>query len=231
MLSALPRWLSRNTSLTVPSAAIRFEQLLPAGVIARHAGRELAAVLHVQQDSRDQPRNLVRPLRRAERAHGVARQVINGGQAALVMKFAHESMRTRCRPARNGARYVTVRTSPTANSRANAAIHSTGARIRGNCGDAIATQQFAVIVRRAWLVAGRQDSLSVRAGIRQFGLQVGDAQRGPRRPRMPAARHWSEWNRISALRSASRSLQPQLGFLMHICRFRSVIGNGSPIEN
>ena len=77
-------------------AAIRFQQLLPLRVVARHAGRKLAAVLHVQQHPRDQPRNLVRPLRRAKRTHGLARQMIHGGQAALVMKFAHEMSAHRC---------------------------------------------------------------------------------------------------------------------------------------
>ena len=66
-------------------AAIRFQQLLPLGVVARHPGRKLAAILHVQQHPRDQPRNLVRPLRRAERTDRLARQMIDGGQAALVM--------------------------------------------------------------------------------------------------------------------------------------------------
>ena len=72
-----------------PDAAECVEQLLPVGMVARHAGRELAAVLHIQQDPRDEPRNFVRPLRRAQRAYGRARQMVDGGKSALVMKFAH----------------------------------------------------------------------------------------------------------------------------------------------
>src|SRR4029079_460687 len=34
-------------------AAKRVEQLLPVGTVARHAGRELAAVLHIEQDLRN----------------------------------------------------------------------------------------------------------------------------------------------------------------------------------
>ena len=70
-------------------AAICFEQLLPPGMIARHAGGKLAAILHVEQYPRNEPGNLVGPLRRTQRTNGLARQVINRGQSALMMKFTH----------------------------------------------------------------------------------------------------------------------------------------------
>ena len=74
--------------------AVGFEQLLPVGVVAGHAGRELAAVLDVQQHPRNQPRDFVRPLRRAERTRLAARQMIDGGHAALVVQVGHEGGET-----------------------------------------------------------------------------------------------------------------------------------------
>ena len=42
--------------------AMRIEELLPLRMIPRHAGRELAAILHVEEKAGDQPRRLRRAL-------------------------------------------------------------------------------------------------------------------------------------------------------------------------
>ena len=68
---------------------------------AAHAGGELAAVLHVQQHSRDQPGHAVditsdRRQRRNRRARGV----VDGGHAAFVVKLTHRLVP----PRKNGCR-------------------------------------------------------------------------------------------------------------------------------
>src|SRR5947208_10918875 len=70
------------------NAAIRVEKLLPLGMIARHARRELPTVLHIEQNPRNQPRGLLGALW-AKRAHGVALKMVNRGQSALMMKLTH----------------------------------------------------------------------------------------------------------------------------------------------
>ena len=69
----------------------RGEQLAAVRIPDRHAGRELAAVLDVEEHPRHETRHLLRPLGRAQVA-GIgaiaAWQVVDGYQPALVMQFA-----------------------------------------------------------------------------------------------------------------------------------------------
>ena len=71
------------------------DQLIAIGIEDRHAGGELAAVLDVEQHSRDEPRGFFGPLRGAERARFAAGQVIDRGQTAFVIEFAHRRKRPR----------------------------------------------------------------------------------------------------------------------------------------
>ena len=65
------------------------EQLGPLGIPGGQASRELAAVLDVEEHSRDQPRHLLLPLGRTQGTRLGTGQVINGRQAALMTQVAH----------------------------------------------------------------------------------------------------------------------------------------------
>ena len=69
--------------------AVSIDQLLSLGIVAGHPCRELTAVLNVEQHSRHQPRNFTGALRRTERTDFVAREVVDRGNTALVIQFAH----------------------------------------------------------------------------------------------------------------------------------------------
>ena len=71
-------------------------------VVAGHAGGELAAVLKVEQHPRHQPRDLVGPLLRAERADASPGQVIDRGDAAFVVQFAHRPLFRAVKTTRRG---------------------------------------------------------------------------------------------------------------------------------
>src|SRR3954447_18409535 len=86
---------------------------------ARHSGRELPPVLHVQQYSRDQPGRLLRPMR-SKRAHGLAVKMINRGQSALMMKLTHRIRRYVAEFLRNSIRPMPYWDDRPNNSRASA---------------------------------------------------------------------------------------------------------------
>ena len=68
---------------------MRIDQLLTGRVVAGHPRRKLSAVLNIQEHPRHQSRDLLWPLRRSERAHSGARQMIDGSNSTLVMQFTH----------------------------------------------------------------------------------------------------------------------------------------------
>ena len=72
------------------------DQLIAVRVVGGHAGRQLAAVLDVQQHPRHQPRDFLGALLGAQRADPSARQVIDRGNAAFVVQFAHGSRPWTC---------------------------------------------------------------------------------------------------------------------------------------
>ena len=61
------------------------DQLVAMGMIGGHAGRQLAAVLDVQQHPRHQAGDGIRPAVRAQRTDAPARQVIDRGHATFVV--------------------------------------------------------------------------------------------------------------------------------------------------
>ena len=70
---------------------VREQQLLPLGVVRGNSGRQLPAVLNIQQHPRHEPGNFLRTMWAAQRIGGPARKMINGRHSAFVMKFAHSS--------------------------------------------------------------------------------------------------------------------------------------------
>src|SRR5262245_61545639 len=75
---------------------VRLQQLLAVGIEGCNSCRELAAVLDVQQHPRHKARNFIGPLRRAKRTGVAIRQVIDRGQTAFVMQFAHGRAQKTC---------------------------------------------------------------------------------------------------------------------------------------
>ena len=73
----------------VPHLLVGVDQLVAVGIVGGHAGRQLAAVLDVQQHPRHEPGDFLGPLLGTQRADAPARQVIDGGHAAFLVKFAH----------------------------------------------------------------------------------------------------------------------------------------------
>ena len=67
------------------------EELLAVGVVGGHAGGELAAVLQVEQHPRHQPGHLFRTGQAAPDRMPRAGEVIDGGDAALVLQFSHRA--------------------------------------------------------------------------------------------------------------------------------------------
>lgn len=65
------------------------QQLWLIGVVRRHPGGELASVLNVEQHSRQQPRDLARPLLGANGTATAAGQMVNRRDAALVIDLTH----------------------------------------------------------------------------------------------------------------------------------------------
>ena len=73
----------------VAQVLVGVDQLVSAGRVGRDAGRQLAAVLNVQQHPRHQPGNLLRPLLGAQRAYAPIGQMIDRRYAAFLAKLAH----------------------------------------------------------------------------------------------------------------------------------------------
>src|SRR5207253_959990 len=65
------------------------DQFAAAGAVARDAGRELAAVLQVEQHPRHEPSDLVRIAVEDRRGLAIA-EVVQGGHAAFVLEFIHD---------------------------------------------------------------------------------------------------------------------------------------------
>ncbi len=66
------------------------DQRIAVGTIAGHAGGELAAVLHVEQHPRDQPRHTVDVAgNRSQCRNRTTRGMVNSGHAALMVQFTH----------------------------------------------------------------------------------------------------------------------------------------------
>ena len=74
---------------------VSVDQLIAVGIVGRDARRQLSAILDVQQHAGQQARYLVGTRLRTEWASGHIRQMIDRGDAAFVMEFAHapDSMR------------------------------------------------------------------------------------------------------------------------------------------
>ena len=72
-----------------PDILMGGEKLVAIGIPGRHSGRELAAVLDVEEHPGHEPGHVVGPLHRAERAGRAPRKVVDRRQAALVMEFSH----------------------------------------------------------------------------------------------------------------------------------------------
>jgi hypothetical protein len=68
------------------------DQLVALGVVGGDAGRQLTPVLNILQHSRKQPAGGLRPVLAAERADLITWQMIDGGDAALVVYFAHPDL-------------------------------------------------------------------------------------------------------------------------------------------
>ena len=64
------------------------DQLLPLGIVGRHAGRELAPVLDVEQHPRHQSRDLRRAALETKRIGLTVVEMINGGHTALSLRPA-----------------------------------------------------------------------------------------------------------------------------------------------
>ena len=71
--------------------AIGFQNLLALGVVGGEPGRKLPAILDIQEQPRHQSGNFGQAVRSRQRARFVPRQMINGRDATLVPKIAHES--------------------------------------------------------------------------------------------------------------------------------------------
>ena len=64
------------------------EELVAIGIVGGHAGGELAAVLHVEQHPRHQPRTCSGPAGGQRRGRGAV-EMINRRDAAFVVQFGH----------------------------------------------------------------------------------------------------------------------------------------------
>ena len=65
------------------------QELIAAGVKAGHSGGQLPPVLHVHEHAWDHPRDRIGTVSRDEPARFRVREMIHGGQAALVEEFRH----------------------------------------------------------------------------------------------------------------------------------------------
>jgi hypothetical protein len=65
------------------------DQLIARGVIAGHARCKLTAVLDIQKHARNKPGNFLGALLRTQGTDASAWQVIDGDNAAFLMKVAH----------------------------------------------------------------------------------------------------------------------------------------------
>ena len=74
--------------MTRADLLVGVEQLFALRVEGGQAGGELAAVLQVEQQPRHQAGDLLRPRQRGQLG-GLAREVVDRGNAALVVQFVH----------------------------------------------------------------------------------------------------------------------------------------------
>ncbi len=65
------------------------DELVAVGIVRGHAGRQLAAILDVEQHAGQQPRHLLGPLLGTQRAAPAAGQVVDRRDATLVQQIAH----------------------------------------------------------------------------------------------------------------------------------------------
>ena len=72
-----------------PDIFVGGEKLIAIGIPGRHSGRELAAILDVEEHPGHEPGHVVGTLHRAQRAGRAPGEVIDSRQAALVMEFSH----------------------------------------------------------------------------------------------------------------------------------------------
>ena len=67
------------------------QQLVAVRIVGRHAGGQLAPVLHVDQHAGDHPRGGTRSVPRDQAAGPLVGEMVDGGQTTLVEEFRHQT--------------------------------------------------------------------------------------------------------------------------------------------